>query len=54
MSARCHLSDNAIVRKKDINSIDAFINTYAFFLCILYKFSYIEMKFAKSFHFYFI
>ncbi len=50
---RCHLSDNAIVRKKDINSIDAFINTYVPFLCILYNFSYIVMKFSKSFHFHF-
>ena len=37
MSARCHLSDNAIVRKKNTNSIDAFINTYVLFLCILYN-----------------
>ena len=37
--------------KKDINSIDAFINTYVLFLCILYNFSYIVMKFSKSFHF---
>ena len=42
MSARCHLSDNAIVRKKkDINSIDAFINTYVrFFMYSLQFFIY--------------
>ena len=39
--------------KKDINSIDAFINTYVPFLCILYNFSYTVMKFSKSFHFHF-
>ena len=30
-----------LYEKKDINSIDAFINTYVLFLCILYSFSYI-------------
>lgn len=38
-----------LYEKKDINSIDAFINTYVPFLCILYNFSYIVMKFSKSF-----
>lgn len=42
-----------LYEKKDINSIDAFINTYVLFLCILYNFSYIVMKFSKSFHFHF-
>ena len=42
-----------LYEKKDINSIDAFINTYVPFLCILYNFSYIVMKFSKSFHFHF-
>lgn len=38
-----------LYEKKDINSIDAFINTYVLFLCILYIFSYTVMKFSKSF-----
>ena len=38
-----------LYEKKDINSIDAFINTYVLFLCILYNFSYTVMKFSKSF-----
>lgn len=42
-----------LYEKKDINSIDAFINTYVLFLCILYNFSYIVMKFSKSFRFHF-
>ena len=42
-----------LYEKKDTNSIDAFINTYVLFLCILYNFSYIVMKFSKSFHFHF-
>ena len=42
-----------LYEKKDINSIDAFINTYVLFLCILYNFSYTVMKFSKSFHFHF-
>jgi len=42
-----------LYEKKDINSIDSFINTYVLFLCILYNFSYTVMKFSKSFHFHF-